>query len=149
MVKVECYSGRYLIDVVEICKLFSKEAGEAWVGPLDVPGLIEKIAMTAKTNAADMLLLIVDSRCAGFLYGREHAYPANARRIWQEVFLYIRKEARQYSRWFLGEVERIMKARGIDLLIMTVLENYHRDGLARFYGMLGYKPMETHLVKEL
>lgn len=147
--KVECYSDRYLIDVVEIAKTFSEEAGEVWVGPLDVPGLIEKIGMTAKTNAADMLLLIVDDHCVGFLYGREHSYPANAKRIWQEVFLYIRAEARYASRWFLAEVERIMKARGIDLLIMTVLENYHRDGLNRFYRMLGYKPMEQHLIKVL
>jgi|SRR3990167_3248409 len=143
---VETYSERYFSDVVKLIENFHEEALKEYDEAIDYHAIVRTIQSADHGNS---FLLIVDGSCQGILSGTCLVSPASGKQIFQEVIWYVNKAFRRYGVWLLREVEKILKSKGVSIIIMAVLENSKAEKLKSFYQRLGYKPMESHFVRTL
>ena len=144
--RVETYSDRYFLDVVKLIKNFHEEAVSEYDQEFNSDAVIETIKTADHANS---YLLIVDEVCQGILSGTMLRSPNNGSGIFQEVIWYVNKPFRRYGVQLLRVVENTLKSIGVSTMIMVALENSKSSKLKTFYERLGYKPMETHYVRNL
>ena len=144
--KVELYSDLYFLDVVKLVENFHKEAVGEYYGSIDQNAIIDTIKSTDK-NAS--YLLIIDGVCQGILSGVCFTWMTTGRPAFQEIIWYVNPAFRRYGIKLLREVEKQLTAIGVSTMIMAVLENSKTEKIKRFYERLGFKPMETHYVRNL
>ena len=147
--RVEPYQERYLPDVVALIRLFHSQVTVKYFGDIDTEAMMSTIDKETAWNKENAFCLIDGEECVGFYYGFPINSTLNNKLIFQQVFLYVREESRRYSVRFLKEIEKVLRSKGIDIMIMTVLENYKSEPLKKFYQRLGYIPVETHLMRNL
>lgn len=144
--RVENYSDRYFLDVVQLIQDFHKEAVSEYDKAFDVDAVIE----TIKTgNPENCFILVNDTKCFGLLYGVRLRSPMNGKTMFQEVMWYVDKKYRGSGLKLLYDVENILKSQEVSIIIMAVLENSKTEKLKAFYEKVGYRKMETHYVREL
>lgn len=146
---VETYSDKYFLDVVKLVENFHQEAVGEYDNLLDINVLIQAIKNQALNNSKDAFLLIVDGRCQGILFGTRYNSTLNNRVIFQEIIWYVNEPFRRYGVRLLKEVEKSLKSQGVSSMIMVYLHNSKSEKLKDFYVRLGYRPMETHLIRSL
>ena len=144
--RVETYSDRYLQDVVRLIEAFHKEAVAEYDSEISSEALLETIKAG---NPENCFLLIVDDACQGLIYGIRVRSHLNGKTIFQEVMWYVSKPYRRYGVRLLRKVENILLLENVCVIIMVVLENSKTDKLKAFYQRVGYRPMETHYVRNL
>ena len=144
--RVEQYSDTHFLDVVKLVENFHKEAVGEYDAELNVDTLIDTIKSGDPNNA---FLLIVDERCEGILYGVRFKSMTSGKDIFQEMIWYVNKPFRRYGIRLLKETQNLLKLSGISIMIMAVLENSKTVKIKSFYERLGFKPMETHYVRNL
>ena len=148
--QVEHYSKERKEEVLQLVEELHREVLGEWVGLID-RSEVERVIEADESLGLEgnAFLMVVDGRCQGLLYGAVWPVRVNKKTFFQETFLWVREAYRSQSMRFLREVEEILRFRGIDLLVMTVLENYKSAGLKKLYERMGFRVMETHFVKEL
>ena len=144
--RVEQYSDRWFLDVVKLVENFHKEAVCEYDGLFEASSLIETIKAGDPKNA---FLLIVDDVCQGMIYGTRFKSMLNEKAVFQEIIWFVNQGHRTHGVHLLREAEKILQSEGVSIMIMAVLENSKTDKLKQFYTRLGYKPMETHFVRNL
>ena len=144
--RIETYSDRWFLDVVKLIENFHAEAIGEYDDFFSSDAAIETIKTADHSNA---FLLIIDEVCQGILYGVNIISPTSGKKIFQEVIWYVNEPFRKYGVRLLREVEKILKSKGVSIMIMAVLENSKTAKLKSFYERLGFKPMETHFVRSL
>ena len=145
---VEPYSDKHFLDIVKLVESFHAEAVGEYDG-FDADTLIETIKGQAATSTGNCFLLVDDFGCHGILFGVRFKSLISEKIIFQELIWYVKKEYRRSGISLLRFAENRLKESGVNSIIMAVLENSKTDKLKDFYGRLGYKPMETHFIKEL
>jgi GNAT superfamily N-acetyltransferase len=73
----------------------------------------------------------------------------DGRLVATEAFWYVRPECRGGGLRLLQVFEDWAKARGVSRLMMVHLQNLMPESLSRLYVRRGYRPLETHYMKEL
>jgi|GEM_PF-2770336 len=149
MIRIETYSDRYYLDIVRLVENFHKESVGEYTGLFDPNALIETIKNLKNENSQNAFLLILDESCEGILAGVEFKAMTSEKRIFQEIIWYVNKPFRRYGVSLITKVQELLKLRGIGIMIMAVMENSKTEKLKSFYERLGFKPMETHFVKDL
>ena len=144
--RIETYSKAYFGDVARLIKEFHEEAVAEYDGEFNAEAVTETISTGEPANC---FLLILDGVCQGLLYGTRFRSTVNGKPIFQEIMWYVSKDYRIYGVKLLKEVEKHLQSEGVSIMIMAVLQNSKTEKLERFYERIGYKPMETHFVKEL
>jgi len=143
---IENYSDKWFLDVVRLIKEFHEEA----VHEYDKEFISEAVVETIQTgDPSNCFLLIVNDSCQGLLYGTRIRSPLNGKTIFQEIMWYVSKPYRGHGIRFLNKVEKIVQSEGVGIIIMAVLENSKTEKLKAFYKRVGYKPIETHFMREL
>jgi len=145
-VRVETYSDRYFLDVVKLVENFHHEAVGEYDDLLDPDSVIETIKSSDHENA---FLLTIEGACQGILFGVTFKSLINGGTVFQEIIWYVNEPFRRYGVRLLHEVEKLLKSRGVSIMIMAVLENSKTEKLKSFYELLGFKKMETHYVRSL
>ena|SRR3990167_1328934 len=149
MIRIETYSDRYYLDVIKLVEDFHNEAVGEYTGLFDPNVLIENIVKLKDGNCHNAFLLITEDSCQGIIAGIECNSLTSKSKMFQELIWYVNKPFRRYGVKLLQEAERRLKLNGIDIMIMAVLENSKTEKLKSLYSRLGYKPMETHYVRNL
>ena len=144
--RIETYSDRYFGDVVKLVENFHKEAVAEYEDTFKPESVIEIIKTADRMNA---FLLIINETCQGILYGMTSKSFTSDKIIFQELIWYVNEPFRSYGVRLLRDVEKVLKVRGISIIIMAVLENSKTEKLKKFYERLGYKRMETHYIRSL
>jgi len=145
---VENYTDKYLDDVVNIIKNFYNEAVCEYDNMISVDAIVETITNN-KQSAENAFLLIVDGHCQGMIFGSRFKSLIGNNQIFQEIIWYVNENYRGYGISLLRHVEKLLKSQGISIMIMAVLENSKTEKIKSFYERLGFKPMETHYVRNL
>ena len=148
-VTFETYSDKYYLDIVHIVKNFHEDSLKEFDGHFSPEALIETITQLKQTQADSCFLLIVDGKCEGLLAGVSCRSFFNGKPIFQELIWYINKEHRKYGLKLLQKVENELLSRGISSIIMAVMENSMTQRIKDLYVRLGYRPMETHYIRNL
>jgi hypothetical protein len=143
---IETYTDKYYNDVATIINNFYKEAIQYYDIGLDKDKLMHTIVNFKRDNA---FLMIIDGKCQGILAGLESPSMLNKKRIFQELIWYVNEPFRSYGVMLLSKVQKLLKNRGFDTLIMTVLEDSKPEQLKRFYTRMGFKHFETHYIRSL
>lgn len=146
MIRIENYSDQYFLDVVKLVENFHKEAVGEYDELFEPASLIETIK---NNNPKHCFLLIVDNVCQGIIFGIVVKSMISERYMFQEVIWYVNESFRKYGVKLLKETEKVLKSTGISVMMMAVLENSKTAKLKRFYERLGFKPIETHFIRNL
>ena len=70
-------------------------------------------------------------------------------KIFQEVFFYIKKGFRKYSKFLLDELENECRRRKLNSIIMAHPADENLDKMDKFYSARGYKVLEKHYSKRI
>lgn len=149
IISIQNYSEQYLDDVVELVKKFYDEAVGEYDHMLDLDTLIATIKTQAETNANNAFLLLVDNKCQGILYGQQFQSMSTGKLVFQELIWYMNIAFRRYGIKLLKHAEKVLHDNGVSSIIMAVLENSKTEKLKQFYSRMGYRPMETHFIRQL
>lgn len=147
--RIEPYSDRYFLDVVKLVENFHNEAAGEYLGLFEPQSLIDTITKLKGTESDNAFLLIVDDVCQGILAGVEFKSMTSGKRIFQEMIWYVNEPFRRYGIKLLKYAENSLKLKGINNIIMAVLENSKTEKIKSLYSRLGYKPVEVHYMREL
>lgn len=143
---IENYSDKYLSDLITIIENFHRESIKEYDSEINKRILIEKIK---SSDPRDAFMLILNGKCEGILYGLVVTSPTSGKQIFQEVIWFVNERFRIYGVTLLKKVEKILKSRGISIMIMAVMENSKTEKIKSLYERLGFKKMETHYTKEI
>lgn len=146
---IEPYSDKYLDDVIEITRNFHAEAIKDYEQYIDESTFVDTVTKFRDQNARHSFLLVVDEKCQGVLSGFECKTTYNGKRVFQELVWYVNAPYRKYGVILLRKAEEFAKTEGFDAMVMSLLENSKSDKLKTFYNRMGFKPMETHFIKDL
>lgn len=147
--RVETYSDKYFLDVVRIVNNFHSEAYGEYDALYDPNTVIETIKAYSSTNAGTAFLLIDGDVCQGIMFGTTIKSMVNQKTIFQEVIWYVNEPFRRHGVRLLREAEKMLKLQGVSIMIMAVLENSKTEKIKAFYERLGFRPMETHFVRDI
>jgi len=139
------YSELYRDDVITIINNFYAEALSAFSRVISIPAL----EATIQKYKEDSFLLIIDNKCEGIIAGTRANSPLNNDKVYQEMIWYINKKSRHLGVLMMIKVEAVLKEKGYTQLIMALIHGSKEDKLGRFYERNGFKPFETHYLKNL
>lgn len=146
---IETYTDKHFLDVMKLIENFHKEAAGEYLGVFDPETTISTIKTITASRPDNVFLLILDGVCEGLLAGVEFPAMASDKRIFQEIIWYVNTPFRKHGIKLYKYAEKMLKERGISIMIMAVLENSKTKKIKSFYERIGYKPMEVHYMKEL
>ncbi len=147
--KVVPYTDKYYMDVVNIVKNFHEESIHEYDGVIDIDSVIDTITTLEGTQSENAFLLVVDDTCQGILAGIEMKSLYNKKRIFQEIIWYVNEPFRRYGVWLLNKVQEILRERGVNTLIMALMENSKTEKLKSLYKTMGFQQFEIHYIKGL
>lgn len=139
------YEPKYHDDVVSIVKNFYNEALSEFSQEID----LNSLEATIENLKKDSFLLIMDDKCVGLIAGQVTTNPLNNNKVFQELIWFTHKDYRRYGIMMLNEVEKRLKESGITQIVMALIHNSKANQLAKFYEKIGFRPMETHFIKNL
>src|SRR3990167_3951616 len=118
--KIENYSDQYLLDVSNLIQNFHTEAIGEYEGIASPYSIVQTIRTAQHENA---FLLLLEGKCEGILYGTVFDSLTSGEHIFQEVIWYVNKPFRRYGIQMMSHVRNVLKSRGVNIMIMAVLEN--------------------------
>ena len=107
-------------------------------------GMIQTIAKKAVGR-----VLLVDGEVQGIIAGTFIVPHLSVTKIFQEMVWFVSKQYRKYGVYLLNETEKWAKQQGCKHMVMISMYNSGYEKICRFYNRTGYKPMESHFIKEL
>lgn len=142
---IEPYSDKYFLDVVRLAESFYTEAVKDYESHIDAHAVID----TIKAQADNGFVLVIDGKAQGVLSGHVMKSMLNDGLIFQETIWYVSPNFRKYGTRLLSEATKILKMRGVSMVIMVALANSMSERLGKFYKRLGFKEMETHYMSAI
>jgi GNAT superfamily N-acetyltransferase len=142
---IEGYTEQRRQDVIDLVREFYNESLKEYGQTLSLPALLESIERM-KSHA---FLLIKNNKCVGLLAGLTVCPPYGSEKIYHEVIWFVSKAYRRYGIWMFNQARRVLKAEGYSHIVMTVMYNSKTEKIKKFYDRLGFRPIETHFLKEL
>lgn len=146
---IEHYSEKYREDVVKLAENFHREAIHEFDEILDPKVLMNAIMRLSCENSGNAFLLIEDDKCQGILAGMEYQSMMSGKRIFQEIIWYVNEPFRKHGVRLFKTAEKILKSRGVGMMVMVVMENSKTKKIKRFYERIGFKPLEVHYMRNL
>ena len=113
---------------------------------LDRPRLLESV----QTMIGKRLVIAaeVDGVMAGGAVGLLCPSDFTKDTLFHVGLIYLAPEYREYSRAFLKQIEWLVKDKATRITL-SVPYGWEHEKRQRFYQMLGYRPLETYMVKAL
>lgn len=149
MICVENYCSGYYDNCVGLIQLFHKQFLKEFDPEIHRDLVDAWIQKFSGENARNSFLLVIDGECVGIIAGIELKAPLNTKRVFQEVFWFVREPFGRYAIWFINKVRKMLKAEGYEMLMMAVLESAKARRLESIYTSLGFKKLETHYLGDL
>ena len=143
--RVENYSEKYFLDVVELVENFHEEALNEYEGSCSPKAIVATIK---SSNPNDAFLLIINGHCEGMIFGKRSYSATSGEQIYQEVIWYVNKPHRSKGIRLLRATENSLRSKGVSIIIMVALENSKTEKLKSYYVKRGYKLMESHYVRK-
>ena len=85
----------------------------------------------------------------GVLGGTVQPAFADYVKAFHSIVWYMRPDYRGHGLKLYAEVEEWCLSQGIKRMVLTHLHNAIGDQMARIFRLLGYKPLETHYIRDL
>lgn len=94
-------------------------------------------------------LLVSNNKIIGIIAGSISLQIMSNKKIFQEIIWYVDKDHRGQGIRLLQYLEKWCLENDISKIIMVCMHNSMPDNLHDFYKRMGYKPMETHFIKDV
>lgn len=100
-------------------------------------------------GVAEVFIIETDGVITGMLGAMIYPDPNDGALVATEMFWYVAPEARGAGLRLLRDFEAWATDRGAARLIMVHLHDLMPEALAKLYQRRGYRPVETHYIKEI
>lgn len=145
MAEIIMYSSKYREELaVLIAKFYASNLNES--------GLIldENTIDEFEANCGEStFIMLKEGVIIGALAGSVVFNPQFGQLIYQELVWYVDEKHRGEGLRLLKHLEEWCKETGVKKIIMAFMHNSMPDRLYEFYQRKGYKPLETHLIKDV
>lgn len=142
---IERGSEKRYAEVLQIVKNFYQEALKEYGTQIDEATLLNNFAKYQK----DSFLLIIDGKCEGLIAGVEVRDPLNNAKVYQEIIWYVNEPHRKYGVFLLNKTLEILKTEGYTSMVMALMHNSKTEKIGKLYERMGFKPFETHYLRNL
>jgi len=95
------------------------------------------------------LLAVEGDKVVGLIAGIEKKHFLTGERFFEEQMWFVSKAYRRQGILLVQELERQLRARGVDKFIMGYMANSMSEKLHALYEAMGFRFMEAHFIKEL
>jgi len=109
----------------------------------------DSIEKYEKTHVGTTFVLEVEGEIVGIIGGLVIDQPVANKKVFQETIWFVKKSNRKHGSRQLSYLENWCLVNEVDQIIMAFMHNSMGERLYDFYQRMGYKPMETHLIKEV
>lgn len=144
--QISQYVQKHKDEIAVIVRNFHAESIGEYDNGFNSETVMEAILGADPKNA---YLLTFDDKCEGLIFGTRMRSPTSGKTMYQEIIWYVNPDFRGNGMWLFNEVQKRLKEDGVGIIIMAVMENSKTEKLKSLYTRLGFRPMETHYVKEL
>lgn len=90
-----------------------------------------------------------DDKVIGLISGEVGKLRTSTKLVFQESIWYVHKDHRKDGAKLLRHLENWCTKNGIGQIIMAFMHNSMGDRLYDFYIRMGFKPIETHLIRDV
>ena len=134
----------YEASVIMIAE-FAEESLSAYGTYLD----LDKLRTVFESGFLTSFGAFVDGKMVGLLGGRIVEDLCSKLPVYQEMIWFVTKEHRSHGRELLAHAMAWCRDQKITRMTMVCMHNSRMDTLFKLYERLGFKPVETHFVKEI
>ncbi len=100
-------------------------------------------------EALTIFLMMQGDKVIGVIAGLISKQLMSHKRVFQEIVWYVDKDHRGQGVRLLRFIENWCAEEGIVQIIMARMHNSMPDTMGEFYERMGYKPFETHYIKDV
>ena len=110
---------------------------------------LEKLQQTFDSGFETSFGAFIDGKMVGVFGGRIVDDLCSGAPVYHEMIWFVNKDHRTQGMKLFRHAMRWCKEQGITRMLMIALHNSKTDVLFKLYERLGFKPMETHFIKEI
>jgi len=143
--EIEKYAVEHRDEVLELIKQFHENS----LGDYGFEVEDDFILKYEETHGDTTFVMLEGDKVIGILGGLVVTHPMAEEKVYQESIWYVEEKRRKHGIRLFKHLELWCKDQGIKHIVMAFMHNSMSDRLLEFYKRMGYKPMETHLIKEL
>jgi len=140
------YKESYSADVDRLCHAFSHESLKEYGQSISTKKLWRDIADKCREYS---FFLVHDGRAVGVITGLLGSSLPNDGLVLQELMWYVYPEHRKHGLKLLKSFEDEGRKVGAKMVVMALMHNSDTERIDRLYKRRGYRPFETHYLKEL
>lgn len=144
MTEIVLYDTAYADAINEMIREFHKDSLNDY--GIDMEEGVNRIGLAL---AESTFIMLEDGKAIGVLCGQVIKQHLSGKKMYQEVVWYVHKDHRTKGKLLLDHLEKWCAENDISSIIMVYMHNSQGERLHKFYERQGYKPMETHLIKEV
>ena len=136
------YSPEYRDEITELLREFYDDSLNEY--GLEMTGTIDRL----EKSLVGFVLLVKD-KAVGIMAGVITGQLMASKVVFQEVLWYVHKAHRGKGLALLSHLETWCEDNGVDNIVMAYTHNSGADRLLKLYERRGYKPFETHLIRNV
>lgn len=145
MTEIVMYSSKYREDLSELIIQFYRQSLDEY-GLMHTDKVIEEFEASCGEST---FILLKEDVPIGILAGSVVESSLFGQKIYQELVWYVDEKHRGEGGKLLTHLEEWCKEKGIGKIIMAFMNNSMPQRLYDYYLKKGYKPLETHLIKDI
>lgn len=145
MINIVPYGQEFRAPLSKLIKTFHEDT----LGEYGLVMTDETIEKFEDTMGASTFVMLDDGKPIGLIAGQVVSQIMSNKKVYQEFIWYVDKDHRSHGAKLLIHLENWCAENDIDQIVMAFMHNSQPDRLMKFYERMGYRPMETHLIKEV
>ena len=146
MIEIRPYKQGDDEDIKNLIKDFHEEALKSDGFQLDVEKYYAPWIALLKDS---VFVAVKDNNVIGVLGGNIIRHHFSNELVFIEMMWYVRPEHRMCGIRLFKYVEEWCRIKGIKKMVMVYTHNIMTEKLNDFYKRMGFRPLETHMLKEL
>lgn len=140
------YSDTYESEVYNLVQNYFDESLKDYDSEIHPDALLETIRTADHDNA---FLMIVDGKVQGLMAGIIIRSYLNHKPMYQQYIWYTNPGFGHLCMYLLTKVMEVLKNRRIEAIIISILESRNAERLKRIYEHRGFRPLESHYLRNL
>lgn len=139
------YDDKYKEDLKALVGEFFESILRVYSTEIDIDIVLKNV----EANRQTVFLMLIDGKCEGALGGITTSYTFNNTQVFQEMLFYVNEGYRYHIPKFIDGVQRMLRGMGFKVMVMSYLHDFKSNGLLKLYERMGFKTIETHVMRNL
>lgn len=138
-----------LLTIAELAEKYAAEVQEMRNHPVDIPTLMNSLALTIANSDGYLRVLIMDGKIVGGLWGVLTTMPWSATKIAQDFILFVDKPYRGHGYVIINDWVAWAKERGAKEVCLSTASGIDTKRTCMLFKRYGFRPVGHSYIKEV